>query len=229
MRKHDESGYYFAPTDLVNFLGCSHCTVLDLRALSEPLEPDEPSEGDKLLQQKGQEHEAAYLKNLKTDGKQVAEIPADIPLTDRSQLTTEAMQQGADVIYQATLLGKTWGGYADFLVKTDRPSKFGSYSYEATDTKLARQAQVKHLVQLGVYSGLLTGQQGTARAPGARGARGRHTCQFFGGRLRVLRPSCHAAAGNLLHGAAGRLLSRTLLPLHTLPLAGNVLRAMAAG
>jgi hypothetical protein len=80
MRKRDDSSYFFSPTDLVNFLGCSHSTVLDIRALSEPLQPDEPSDSSKLLQQKGQEHEAAYLKSLRTDGKIVAEIPTDIPL-----------------------------------------------------------------------------------------------------------------------------------------------------
>ena len=161
MQKRDDGTYLFSPTDLVNFLGCSHSTVLDLRAFSEPLEYDDVSDSDKLLQKKGDEHEAAYLQCLKNDGKVVAEIPKDILVSERSRLTNEAMQKGADVVYQAALLADNWGGYADFLVKTSKPSTLGAFSYEAVDTKLARHPRVKHLVQLGVYSSLLAIRQGT--------------------------------------------------------------------
>lgn len=160
MQPRDDGSYLFSPTDLVNFLGCSHCTVLDLRAFSEPLEHDEVSESEKLLRRKGEEHEAAYLQSLKDEGKVVAEIPKKISIADRSRLTKEAMRDGVDVVYQAALLGENWGGYADFLIRTNKPSGLGSFSYEATDTKLARHAQVKHLVQLGVYSSLLASRQG---------------------------------------------------------------------
>jgi predicted RecB family nuclease len=161
MQKRDDGDYLFSPTDLVNFLGCSHSTVLDIRAFSEPLEYDEVSDSDKLLQKKGDEHETAYLQSLKNDRKVVAEIPKDIPVAERSRLTKEAMQKGVDVVYQAALLADNWGGYADFLVKTRKPSTLGAFSYEAADTKLARHPRVKHLVQLGVYSSLLASRQGT--------------------------------------------------------------------
>jgi uncharacterized protein len=160
MQQRDDGSYLFSPTDLVNFLGCSHSTVLDLRAFAEPLKHDEVSESEKLLRRKGDEHEAAYLQSLKKDGKTVAEIPKDVPLADRSRLTKEAMRKGADVVYQAALLGENWGGYADFLVKTNSPSALGPFSYDATDTKLARHPRVKHLIQLGVYSSLLATRQG---------------------------------------------------------------------
>jgi len=160
MQKRDDESYLFSPTDLVNFLGCSHSTVLDIRAFAEPLKEDEVSESEKLLRRKGDEHEAAYLESLKKAGKTVAEIPKDVPLADRSRMTKEAMRKGADVIFQAALLGENWGGYADFLVKTNKPSALGPFSYEATDTKLARHPRVKHLVQLGVYSSLLASKQG---------------------------------------------------------------------
>jgi len=161
MQKRDDGSYLFSPTDLVNFLGCSHSTVLDLRAFSEPLERDEVSESDKLLHRKGEEHEAAYLQSLKSAGKNVAEMPKHGTLADRSRMGIEAMQKGVDVVYQAILLGQNWAGYADFLAMTNKPSKLGQFGYEAIDTKLARHAQVKHLVQLGVYSSLLAMRQGT--------------------------------------------------------------------
>jgi uncharacterized protein len=164
MQKRDDGSYLFSPTDLVNFLGCSHSTVLDLRAFSETLKRDEVSDSDKLLRRKGEEHEAAYLQSLKNDGKTVAEIAKDTSVADRSRLTKEAMRKGADVVYQAALLGENWGGYADFLVKTYKPSALGAFSYEATDTKLARHPKVTHLIQLGVYSNLLANRQGTMPA-----------------------------------------------------------------
>ena len=161
MQKRDDGSCLFSPTDLVNFLGCSHSTVLDLKAFSEPLEKDEVSESDKLLHRKGEEHEAAHLQNLKNAGKTVAEMPKHGPLAERSGMATNAIKKGMDVVYQATLLGQNWAGYADFLVKTNKPSGLGAFSYEATDTKLARHPQVKHLIQLGVYSSLLAMRQGT--------------------------------------------------------------------
>jgi uncharacterized protein len=68
MQKRDDGTYLFSPTDLVNFFGCSHCTVLDLRAFLEPLKRDEESESEKLPRRKGAEHEAAYLQTLKDAG-----------------------------------------------------------------------------------------------------------------------------------------------------------------
>lgn len=155
MQQRDDGSYLFSPTDLVNFLGCSHSTVLDIRSFSENIKEDEVSESDKLLRRKGDEHESAYLESLKKEGKRVAEIPKDVPLAERSRMTKEAMRKGADVVFQAALLSDNWGGYADFLVKTASPSALGQFSYEATDTKLARHARAKHLIQLGVYSSLL--------------------------------------------------------------------------
>ena len=161
MQKRENGSFLFSPTDLVNFLGCSHSTVLDLRAFSESLKRDEVSESDELLRRKGEEHEMAHLESLKNTGKSVAAIGKDISVAARSRLTREAMAKGADVIYQAALLDGNWGGYADFLVKTNRSSNFGAFSYEATDTKLAKHAQAKHIIQLGVYSSLLASGQGT--------------------------------------------------------------------
>ena len=53
-----------------------------------------------------------------------------------------------------------WRGDADFLIKCDTPSSLGDFSYEVLDTKLARTAEPKHIMQLCVYSELLTDLQG---------------------------------------------------------------------
>ena len=53
-----------------------------------------------------------------------------------------------------------WWGDADFLIKCDTPSSLGDFSYEVLDTKLTRTAEPKHIIQLCIYSELLTDLQG---------------------------------------------------------------------
>ncbi len=120
----------------------------------------EASTTAQLLQQKGLEHEASYLQQLKDEGKSVVEIPKDRNLQDCAQLTLEAMQSGTDVIYQAVFFAPPWRGDADFLIKCATPSDLGDFSYEVLDTKLSRTAEPKHIMQLCVYSELLTDLQG---------------------------------------------------------------------
>ena len=75
--------------------------------------------------------------------------------------TTKAMRAGTEVIYQGALLDGDWRGYADFLERVAAPSPaFGDYSYEVVDTKLARTARPRFLVQLCLYSELLARVQG---------------------------------------------------------------------
>ena len=173
MQQYANDQILTAPSDLVTFLGCYHASFLDVKALSEELSKElsedmdkaEASEIGQLLQKKGLEHEAAYLQQLKDEGKTVVEIPKNRNLQDRAQLTLEAMQSGADVIYQAVFFAPPeekigLRGDADFLMKCDTPSSLGDFSYEVLDTKLARTAVPKHIMQLCVYSELLTDLQG---------------------------------------------------------------------
>ena len=72
------------------------------------------------------------------------------------------MRRGTDVIYQGRLEddGGRWSGYPDFLLRVDRPSALGGWSYEVLDAKLARRAKGEALLQLLLYSDLLTLAQG---------------------------------------------------------------------
>ena len=160
MQQYGKNQILYSPSDLVTILGCQHASFLDMKALSEDMNKTEANTISQLLQKKGLEHEAAYLQHLKDDGKMVIEIPKDGNLQDRAKLTLEAMQSGADVIYQAVFFAVPWRGDADFLIKCDAPSSLGDFSYEVLDTKLARTAEPKHIMQLCVYSELLTGLQG---------------------------------------------------------------------
>src|SRR5262249_30013486 len=91
-----------------------------------------------------------------------AEIPADISWTRAVALTAAALQAGAAVVYQAALQSADgeWGGRADFLIRVDRPSALGFWSYEAVETKLARSTRAPALIQLSLYSELLQSIQG---------------------------------------------------------------------
>jgi uncharacterized protein len=73
------------------------------------------------------------------------------------------MRDGVDVIYQATLFDGAWVGYADFLLRVDghdAASALGPYHYEVADTKLARHVKGGALLQMCVYSDLVSRMQG---------------------------------------------------------------------
>ena len=72
----------------------------------------------------------------------------------------EAIRRGADAVYQATFQDGPWGGRADFLIRVDRPSALGGFSYEVVETKLARSAKARAILQLCFYSELLSKIQG---------------------------------------------------------------------
>lgn len=157
------SGRLYAATDLVNFLECEHLTSLDLQNLQTPLPRAEVDESTQLIQQKGYEHEGAYVQHLRDQGLNVVDIAeGNDSLEAKVAATLDAMRAGVDVIFQATLLQGELAGYADFLIKVPRPSALGDYSYEVSDTKLSRKAKAKFLVQLSFYSKLLTVAQGVA-------------------------------------------------------------------
>ena len=110
----------------------------------------------RLIQRKGEEHEADHLAQLRADGRGIAEISFD----DRDWVraareTEEAIRQGADVVYQAVLADGTWRGFADFIERLPDGS-----GYEVVDTKLARLAKPQHVLQLCFYTQQLARIQG---------------------------------------------------------------------
>lgn len=160
MREYLEKRLYSA-SDLVNFLGCIHATALDLRQLVEPaaLPPDD--DYTVLLQQKGIAHERSFLETLRAEGRSIVEIPDNVALEERVARTHEALRNGPDVIYQGALFEPPWHGFSDFLLRVNGVrSALGDYAYDIADTKLARTAKPKHVLQLCVYGDLLTRAQG---------------------------------------------------------------------
>jgi predicted RecB family nuclease len=159
-----------SPTDLTKHLACPHVTTLDLAVLHGPADDSPANGGAKsaddaldLVFSKGMDHERAYLQRLRDAGRLVTEIPTRYDVAGRieaEQQTLGAMRAGADVIYQATFYDGQWGGQADFLLRTDRPSDLGDWSYDIADTKLARRLKVPALLQMAAYAERLALLQG---------------------------------------------------------------------
>ena len=149
-------GLSLAPTDLGNFLGCRHLSVLDLAVAQGAAErPYRHSPVLDDLREKGMEHENAYLAWLQAKGVAVVDATRyDV------RATADEMRAGVDVIYQATLGDDRWSGRSDFLRKVSTPSRLGDWSYEVYDTKLARDTRAATILQLCVYSHLLEKIQG---------------------------------------------------------------------
>ncbi|SMP77249.1 uncharacterized protein SAMN06295888_12737 [Desulfonatronum zhilinae] len=153
-------GLLFSATDIINFLDCPHCTVLDLIDLETPLPKTEDSDEARLVQIKGIEHEQRFLDKLRKQGLQVVDASLAGSLDARVRETIQAMQSGVDVVYQAALMDGPLLGHADFLRKASVPSTLGGHSYEVLDTKLARSAKTRFVVQLAFYSDLVARLQG---------------------------------------------------------------------
>ncbi len=162
MQKLSTGKRLYAATDLVNFLECEHLTDLDLQHLETPLQKAVDDEQAELIKNKGFAHEAAYVKRLREHHSSFIDIAAAGDSREaRHEATIKAMREGVQIIYQATFIDEQFLGYADFLRRVESPSDLGAYSYEVLDTKLARSAKGKFVIQLAFYSGLLAGIQGT--------------------------------------------------------------------
>lgn len=149
-------------SDLMRFMGCAHATTLDLAHMrGTGPEPREDSEDAALLQKQGDAHEAAHLARLNAAGRGVVEIVRGNLATD-AETTRAALAAGSEVVFQGAFLSGKWGGWSDFLERVERPSVFGPFSYEVADTKLKRRPHPKHVLQLVLYSDLLTEVQGVA-------------------------------------------------------------------
>jgi predicted RecB family nuclease len=150
----------FFATDIANFLACHHLMTLDrAHAAGEIQKPVFHDPGTELLRELGIRHEQAFLGHL-AQTKEVVRIPSDISWADAVARTVEALHRGVDAVYQATFQVGPWGGRSDFLIRVDKPSALGPFSYEVVETKLARSAKARAILQLCFYSELLSRIQG---------------------------------------------------------------------
>jgi uncharacterized protein len=159
-----DSGLRLSASDLAHFLACRHLTALDLAVASRARDRPATKEDPRLerIRERGIAHEAAYVQRLRDQGLGVVDLN-DIPFreTDRAiAATRQAMQRGDEIIVQACLDHDQWFGYADVLRRIPQSSRLGGWSYEALDTKLARETRAGTILQLGLYSAMLAAIQG---------------------------------------------------------------------
>lgn len=147
-------------TDLANHLACRHLTELNRKLARGELE--KPYRDDPILEtiiERGNEHEASYVEQLRQHGHGLVELPKwDDAAFEK---TLQAMRDGVDVVVQAGLKNKRWMGRPDLLIRTTGKSKFGDWSYEVADTKLTRNTKAGTILQLCLYSDLLAQAQGS--------------------------------------------------------------------
>ena len=155
--------FELSATDLVGYLNCRHLSELD-RAVAEGALA-KPKVWDLLLQilwERGAVHEQNYVEHLTRAGLQVVKIGGVYVTDEAVSETLAAMKNGTQVIAQGALAYQGWGGRADILRRVEVKSAIGDWSYEAIDTKLARETKAGTVLQLCLYSDLLTQTQGVA-------------------------------------------------------------------
>lgn len=148
-------------TDLAGHLNCRHLTQLEQAVARGEL--SRPKFFDPMLEalwERGKQHEQDYVAHLQSLGLAITLIEG-IEVTDAAVAeTVAAMHSGVNVIVQGALKGGTWAGRADILRRVETSSDLGAWSYEAVDTKLARETKGGTILQLCLYSELIAEMQG---------------------------------------------------------------------
>ncbi len=155
--------FQLSATDLVGYLNCQHLSGLDCAVAEGALA--KPKVWDPLLQilwERGSIHEQNYVTHLEQAGLDVVRIDGVDITDDAVKDTLAAMKFGTAIIVQGALSYNGWSGRADILRRVKKPSAIGDWSYEVIDTKLARETKAGTVLQLCLYSDLLTAAQGTA-------------------------------------------------------------------
>lgn len=149
-------------SDLVGYLNCRHLTQLEHSAArGEFTRPKFFDPALEALWDRGKQHELAYVEHLRAQGLSIVTIEGVDVSEEAVAQTIAAMREGVDVIVQGALRGGSWAGRADILRRVSMPSQLGDWSYEAADTKLARETKGGTVLQLCLYSELIGEVQGT--------------------------------------------------------------------
>jgi predicted RecB family nuclease len=143
--------------DLVGHLNCRYLTALDLRVVNGEL--DKPKIWDPVLEvlaERGTLHERGFIEHVEAGGL-TATVVEGVGVDAKSlAATSAAMARGDAIIVQGALRAGRWNGRADVLRRVETPSRFGRWSYEVIDTKLARETKGNTVLQISLYSDLLS-------------------------------------------------------------------------
>jgi uncharacterized protein len=155
--------WILSPRDLIGELECNHRLSLDWSAatglISKPLE--ENSKDMELLIDRGRAHEQRLVDKYRALGTLVSigDPTTSIDAINKAaEKTNEAINQGIEVIHQATLFTGDFLGFADFLVllkdQNGKPQKDsqGRFIFEPVDAKSARTAKRAAVLQVASYA-----------------------------------------------------------------------------
>ncbi|MBT1688491.1 TM0106 family RecB-like putative nuclease [Dawidia soli] len=155
--KYTENAFQLVATDLYGHLACPHLTQLNRRVtLGEFRSPYRNDPSLEILIKRGREHEQAFVEYLEHKGLSVINLQ-----NQPTASTVAAMAKGIDVIVQAPLEDGRWSGIADVLLKRPGESRFGAWEYEVYDTKLSLNTRAGTILQLCLYTDLLSAMQGS--------------------------------------------------------------------
>ena len=139
----------YSPSDIVQFVNSQFACWMNRKLLEEPesVQPDEEDPQLKVLQNKGDLHEKAYLEKLREAEFDICEISSG----NKLQQTLKAINEGRQIIFQARLEGAGMAGNADFL----RLESSENNTYTIIDTKLSRHVKPYFMIQLCCYADML--------------------------------------------------------------------------
>lgn len=162
MKLHD-GNIRLSSRDLTGHVNCQHLTQLELQAAAGALRRPKPWDPTlEALWERGFRHERDFVQSLREEGLRIVTIEG-VDVDDASvELTVAAMRDGADGIVQAALRSGNWIGRADVLRRVETASDLGAWSYEPYDTKLSRETNASTILQLCLYSEMLSTMQGKA-------------------------------------------------------------------
>jgi predicted RecB family nuclease len=152
------SDLLYSPTDLTTFVASPFASWMARFALEhkDALPPEDAPDGlMSLLAERGIEHEKNKLSILRAKGKNIVEIATSGSRAARAAATLEALQSGADVVYQAYLALAPFAGVADFLIKVPGACALGDWHYVVWDTKLSSIVKPEYLLQMCCYAEML--------------------------------------------------------------------------
>ena len=151
----------FSPSALNRFLACEHRTYLDILERRGQMRGLRLLPDMSLLFERGDRHEDAVVAGLAAEGLDVVALEdKDATVEERAERTIAAMREGRGILHQGCFARDGWLGYPDFLIRIDKPSDLGAWSYEVYDAKLGSHPQPRHIFQLLFYTDELERLQG---------------------------------------------------------------------
>lgn len=147
-------------TDIYKYLICPHWPWFDRFGEAEDIaKKRELTDGEIRRMDDGYQHEKEVMERI-TKGKEVVSIEEHGDRAGLFEATKQAMANGAECIYQGTLMADDRVGRVDLLMRVDGASALGNWHYIPVDIKSSHELKVTHRFQLAFYAELLERAQG---------------------------------------------------------------------